>query len=294
VEYGAKPLQYKTTTMFPFLIISITQVLFLVSSCETNPGYKKQMHRISIKEDQEPGNIKTIPLPEGYNHIHGADSLFADWLLSQPLRKDKTVYLYDGSRKQDQYAQFAVLDIDIGKKNLVQCADAVIKMRAGFLFQSGRTGQINFQSTTGTTLSFSQWQEGWRWREHKGKLVRLAGTNQFNSTLQSFESYMDLVYSYCGTYSLSRQLEPVPGEIQPGDVFVHGGFPGHAVIIMSVAENKVGKKIFMLAQGFMPAQDIHILINPGDAKLSPWYSTEEIFPLITTGWKFNEGSLMRW
>ena len=280
--------------MFPFFIISTLQVLLLVSSCETNPGYKKQMHQINKTENREPENIKAIPLPEGFKHIHGTDSLFADWLLSQLLRKEKSVYLYNGSRKQDQHAQFAVLGIDIGKKNLVQCADAVIKLRACFLFQYGRTTQINFRSTTGTTLSFSQWQQGWRWKEQNGQLVRLAGTNHFSMSLQSFESFMDLVYAYCGTHSLSRQLHPLTGDIQPGDVFVQGGFPGHAVIVISVAENSVGRKIFMLAQGFMPAQDIHILKNPGNAELSPWYNTEEIYPLITPQWKFNEGSLMRW
>jgi hypothetical protein len=122
----------------------------------------------------------------------------------------------------------------------------------------------------------------------------MAGTNHFRNTLQSFASFMDLVYSYCGTYSLSRQLQPVSGDIQPGDVFVQGGFPGHAVIVISVAENEFGRQIFMLAQGYMPAQDIHILRNPGNTELSPWYSIEEIYPLITPQWKFNKGSLMRW
>ena len=252
------------------------------------------MHQINKTENREPGNIKAIPLPEGFKHIHGTDSLFAEWLLSQHLRKEKTVYLYNGSRKLDQQVQFAVLDIDIGKKNLVQCADAVIKMRADFLFQYGKATQINFRSTTGTTLSFSQWQQGWRWKEQNGQLLRLAGTNQSRLSVQSFDSFMDLVYSYCGTYSLSRQLHPVIGDIQPGDVFVQGGFPGHAVIVMSVAENSAGKKIFMLAQGFMPAQDIHILKNSGNAELSPWYSAEMLYPLITPEWKFYKGSLMRW
>ena len=59
--------------------------------------------------------------------------------------------------------------------------------------------------------------------------------------------------------------------IQPGDIFVYGGFPGHAVTVMAVAKNETGKKIFLLSQGYMPAQDIHILKNYNDPDLSPWY-----------------------
>src|SRR5687768_9320065 len=75
--------------MFHLCVISTLQVLLLVSSCEINPGYKKQMHQINKTENREPGNIKAIPLPEGFKHIHGTDSLFAEWLLSQHLRKEK-------------------------------------------------------------------------------------------------------------------------------------------------------------------------------------------------------------
>ena len=39
------------------------------------------------------------------------------------FKKDKTVYLFDGSQKINQQAQFAVLNISVGKKNLQQCAD---------------------------------------------------------------------------------------------------------------------------------------------------------------------------
>ena len=280
--------------MLLYLIIPLLQALLLFNSCKTNYGSEKQNYRFNTREDYEPENIRSIPLPEGFKYIPGTDSLFSDWLLSQPLKKDKIVYLYNGNRKQNQDAQLEVLDIDIGKKNLVQCADAVIKMRADFLFHSCRVTEINFRSTTGSTLSFSEWREGWRWKEQNGDLIRIAGTNHSMNTLQSFESFMDLVYLYCGTYSLSRQLQPVSGDIQPGDVFVQGGFPGHAVIVISVAENKFGRQMFMLAQGYMPAQDIHILRNPRNTELSPWYSTEEIYPLITPQWKFNKGSLMRW
>lgn len=42
-----------------------------------------------------------------------------------------------------------------------------------------------------------------------------------------------------------------------GDVFLKGGSPGHVVMIVDMCENENGKKAFLLAQGFMPAQEFH-------------------------------------
>ena len=60
---------------------------------------------------------------------------------------------------------------------------------------------------------------------------------------------------------------------------------------MAVAKNEAGKKIFLLSQGYMPAQDIHILKNYADADLSPWYNVSDIYPLYTPQWQFEKGSL---
>ena len=54
-----------------------------------------------------------------------------------------------------------------------------------------------------------------------------------------------------------------------GDVFIKGGSPGHAVIVVDKCVGPEGEVRFMLAQSYMPAQDIQILV--GDHKESPWY-----------------------
>ena len=79
-------------------------------------------------------SIEAIPLPNGYKRSITDSNSFARWLLHISLKKDKTVYLYNGTIKTNQAAQFAVLDISIGNKNLQQCADAVMRLRAEYLF----------------------------------------------------------------------------------------------------------------------------------------------------------------
>lgn len=51
--------------------------------------------------------------------------------------------------------------------------------------------------------------------------------------------------------------------------------------------------VFLLAQSFMPAQDIHILKNPISGNLSPWYKLEETKSLVTPEWTFTYSNLKR-
>ncbi len=109
--------------------------------------------------------------------------------------------------------------------------------------------------------------------------------------------YMTGAFSYAGTYSLDRELKSVPGGTMPeiGDVIIKGGFPGHAVLVADMAENKAtGERRFLLLQSYMPAQDIHVLKNPAERDGSPWYAAPISWPLVTPEWTFPEGSLKRW
>ena len=54
-----------------------------------------------------------------------------------------------------------------------------------------------------------------------------------------------------------------------------------------------GKKAFLLAQGYMPAQEFHIVKNPLHEN-DPWYYEEEVqYPFRTQAYTFPEGSFRR-
>mgnify|MGYP000471731144 CR=1 FL=1 len=84
-------------------------------------------------------------------------------------------------------------------------------------------------------------------------------------------------------------------EIEIGDVFIKGGFPGHAVIVVDMAINKTNQeKVFLLAQSYMPAQELQILKNPNNQEISPWYRVSEISgELRTPEWTFKKTDLKR-
>ncbi|WP_276481761.1 DUF4846 domain-containing protein [Paraflavitalea pollutisoli] len=217
--------------------------------------------------------VGDIALPAGYKRIDGGDTAFARWLRRVELKSDTKVYLYDGRLKYNQSAQYAVLDIPIGNKDLQQCADAVMRLRAEFFYGQRKYDRIWFADNNGK------------------KYACPAGADRAR-----FEKYLETVYAWCGTLSLEKQLKKVQvfGAIQPGDVLIKGGSPGHAVIVMDVAANAAGEKIYLLAQSYMPAQSIHILKNPMDGALSPWYRAGNESVIVTPEWNFTQQQLRRW
>lgn len=249
----------------PFLFI----LLFV--SCNENDSVPFSENRGAGKL-QSFESIKAIPVPEGYERLSPCQDSFGKWLGNIRFKKDNRVRLYNGDLKKNQSGQFAVLDIPVGKKDLQQCADAVMRLRAEYLFSSERYDEIWFSDNAGTVY---RWTKG----------------NDRNG----FEKYLERVFGWCGSASLEKQLKKVSSirQIEPGDVFIKGGFPGHAMIVADVAINKAGKKLFMLAQSYMPAQDIHIVINPAN-KTSPWYEAGEMTTLITPDWVFGNDQLRRW
>ncbi len=234
--------------------------------------------------------VADIPAPAGFTRLAQSPESFGAWLRKVPLKKDRTVYLYNGQKKFNQQAQFAVLDISVGSKDLQQCADAVMRLYAEYRYAAGQYHRIAFRATDGTLMDYGSWRNGTRYPLQKGKLVARRMAAPADSR-ESFGRFLETVFSYAGTLSLSRELRTA-ADVLPGDVFIQGGTPGHAVIVMDVVVNKAGERRYLLAQSYMPAQSIHLLRNPADAR-SPWYGTRVGETLVTPEWEFKPGSLKR-
>jgi hypothetical protein len=239
---------------------------------------------------------RRIPPPAGFHRVPAAPGGFAEWLRGLPLKEGRPlVLLYDGQLKANQDAHFAVLDLDVGRRDLQQCADAVIRLRAEHLYSAGRLHDIHFRFTSGDRADFLRWAEGWR-PVVRGSRVDWVRSGAAGSGYPSFRAYLDKVFEYAGSASLSRELRPVPrgGPIEPGDVFIQGGFPGHAVIVLDVAvQQDAGRRCFLLAQSFMPAQQMHVLRNPEEPVLDPWYADAFGPTLRTPEWTFQDSDLRR-
>lgn len=238
--------------------------------------------------------LHRIPPPPGYRRTESDDS-FAAWLRGLPLKPGRPpVYLFNKTLKANQSAHHAVIDMDVGARDLQQCADAVMRLRAEYLYSRGNWDAIRFNFTDGVPARYGLWRRGYRPRLRKGAKTLWRPAARADTSYAGFRSYLEAVYTYAGTYSLSRELEPVKTEdLRIGDVFIQGGFPGHAVLVVDLAERPgTRRKKFLLAQSFMPAQEMHVLARPDGG--DPWYTLPFGETLETPEWSFKKSDLKRW
>ena len=232
--------------------------------------------------------------PKGYIRTKELSTSFAYYLRNLPLKPHGSmVKYYNGSTKQNHNVYEAVVDLPISNKDLHQCTDAVMRLRAEYLYSQNREDEIHFNFTNGFRVDYSKWKEGYRIQVN-GNNVSWVKKAQVGNTKESFWKYLETIFMYAGTLSLSRELKPVPiDSMQIGDVFIQGGSPGHAVIVVDMVEDNFNNKLFLLAQSYMPAQEIQILKNPNTNEFGSWYQLKKDEMLITPEWKFASSDLKR-
>ncbi len=280
-------------------IILLAVVLMSALYCCTQGQNKKQIStEVNAKSSVLVSTGNTIStrflLPEGYSRIDNQVKSFAAYLQNLTLKPiGSKVQYYNGAYKTNE-VDAAVVDVTVGDKDLQQCADAVIRLRADYFYNKNQLDKIEFKLTNGFSVPFSKWIQGYR--------VQVVGNNcnwklsaAPGSGKEVYEKYLDFVFSYAGTLSLAKTLHQKPiAEIEIGDVFIRGGSPGHAIIVVDMAINEQGEKIFLLAQSYMPAQDIHILKNVDNTTISPWYSIPTGEKMQTPEWTFTTNELKTW
>ena len=232
--------------------------------------------------------------PQGFKRKTYPTGSFEHYLQELPLKQDGSwVHYYNGAEKPPGRVYLAVVDMDIGKRDLQQCADAVMRLRGEYLYAEKRMDEIRFNLTNGFDMTLTKWRQGFRIKV-SGNTVRWVKSKSPSSSYTQFRSYMNMVFAYAGTLSLDKELKPVPSQnIQVGDVFIQGGSPGHAVIVVDMAVNEVGEKRFLLAQSYMPAQDIQILQNPEADAGNPWFGIPNNDLFETPEWNFSINNLKR-
>lgn len=243
--------------------------------------------------DLDPNTLEgRFPPPAGLARVPVVEGSFPAYLRALPLKPaGSPVHYFDGRIKANP-VHAAVIDLELGTRDLQQCADAIMRLQAEYLFTQQAFDQIQFPFTNGFQATYAKWRAGFRIRVQGNEVGWVKRTNT-DGSYESFRKYLDMVFAYAGTTSLDREAYQIdPSQLRIGDIFVQSGSPGHAVIVVDLAEHPTsGEKVFLLAQSYMPAQDIHVLKNPGSA--SPWYSLSEINPLYTPEWTFDLGSLQR-
>ena len=231
----------------------------------------------SLKIHKDKNTIRErFSAPEGYEWSEEKPDSFGYFIENFKLKPyGSQIVKYDGTPISTQHLHEAVFDIDTGNKDLQQCADAAIRMRAEYLYTMKKFDEIRFHFTSGDLLSWNDYKNGMR-AFVSGNSVSFRKTEAVDDSYQSFRNYLDLIFNYAGTISLNKETKPVTknADLKTGDILITPGSPGHIVFISGVCRNKEGKRLFLLSEGFTPAQSIHVLSNPFNPYFTPWYDLD--------------------
>ncbi len=218
-------------------------------------------------------------LPGGFERPAYTEREFGTFLENLPLYPaEREVHYFNGKIKARNDIYNSVVKLDIGTRDLHQCADAVMRLRADYLYRQKRYRDIKFNFLSdGKPRAYASYVKG-------------------DYSYTKYWKYMEYVFTYANTASLHDQLPTVKSTeaVKIGDTFIQKGSPiGHAVMVVDLAKNKAGKTIVLLAQSYMPAQEIQILNNWNDPALSPWYDIDHDI-IRTPEWTFYPKNLKTW
>ena len=233
-------------------------------------------------------------VPDGYVRTEYPEGSFGSFVRNYPMKPDGSpVLLWTKEPKGNQRDHAAVFDMMVEDElDVQQCADSVMRIYAEYFRATGQYDRIRFHFVSGFLCDYNSYIQGKRVKVSGDDVVWVESQPAEDSD-NVFNEYMKIVCAYASTLSMeSESVSADLHDLQIGDIFLKGGSPGHVVMVADVCEND-GRKAFLLAQGYMPAQEFHIVKNPMHEN-DPWYYEEEVrYPFITQAYTFPEGSFRR-
>ncbi len=232
--------------------------------------------------------------PKGYKRVTYPKGSFQEYLRKYKLKPfGSKIINYDNTEYFWQKGHIGVLDILVPKNGLQQCADALIRIRSEYLWDTNRKNDIGFNFTSGHYCSWIKYAEGFR-PKIKGNKVTFSKTASVNHTKNNFYKYLNLIYMYSGTLSMYHELESVESKnLKIGDMLIKGGSPGHIVMIADEVVNDKAEKLFLLVQGNTPAQSVHLVKNLEDSEISPWYDLKMNAVIPVSNYTFYDSKFVR-
>lgn len=285
----------KKLLIFSVIII----VLIAVSQLKEARPAVTAMKTVFVQPDliNKKGNtISTrVTIPKGFQRVAYLQGTFEYFIQNYRLKDfGSKVINYDGSEYFYQSGHIGILDVSVPKNGLQQCADALIRLRSEYLWEKNQQSKIGFEFTSGHYCSWKKYAEGYR-PKVKGNKVSFHKTAGKDNSKANFYKYLNLIYTYSGTLSLYTELPKIndSNSLKIGDMLVYPGTPGHIIMIVDEAKNEQGEKRFILAQGNTPAQSVHMLKNPNDNSINPWYTLELGSYVEVPGYYFENAKFIR-
>ncbi|QCD63107.1 hypothetical protein B9C57_11505 [Tenacibaculum maritimum] len=276
------------------LLILISSILYTERKKIMNPIIAVITKSSHINEKGMTIKNRVKP-PYGYKRVCYEARTFESFIQNYTLKEyGSSIINYDKTKYFYQIGHIGILTLSVPENGLQQCADALIRLRAEYLWKTNQKEKIGFEFTSGHYCSWKKYAAGYR-PKIEGNKVTFYKIAKANYTKTAFYKYLNLIYTYSGTLSLYNELPKVVREedLQLGDMLVKPGTPGHILMLVDEVINKKGEKLFVLAQGNTPAQSVHLLKNFNNASLTPWYSLKKNALIQVPGYSFDNSQFIR-
>lgn len=231
-------------------------------------------------------------LPKNYTRKETSANSWQNFLQNLKLEPyHHPILKYDKTPIQDQSHHVGILTYDVGNQDLQQCADALIRLRAEYLFGQKRYQDIGFNFTSGDYFSWSKYADGFSPIVNGNQVKFVKNSTEINlNSYSEFRKYLDIIYKYAGTISLSAELKDSQSktEFDIGDLILTPGSPGHVVMVVDKISDG-NQKLYALVEGYTPAQSIHILSQNDN----PWFNIKPSAELATPRYYFKNAVFKR-
>ncbi len=239
-------------------LVIITTILFLASCSQ--PAKSTQ-----TTEPEKDGVQRISDVYFGGSQCKCKEGTFAEYICNLTLKsKRHRVHLYNGDLRSWQIPQERVVDIDVDSEGLQQCADALIRLYAEYLFANKEYDKIHFCLTNGFDMQYKRWAEGDRVIVKGNNTRWKVNAAEKDYSHSAFMDYLTIVFKYAGTYSLNKNLKPCnygknfAGKLKTGDILIRPadiikGTLGHAIMFIQRRGDE-----FIFLQSYTPAQEIEV------------------------------------
>lgn len=273
------------TKQYFFYLISVTLVVSICVACnhkQSTDGVDStstNIANVNLEKESKsftPGNtVKTrYELPQGYHRVKTESGSFEEYLQNLPLKPiGYSTHLYDGSFKNRKIAT-SVIDLDIDSVDLQHSADAIIRLRAEYLYKTGQFDKISFIFNDGFQCDYTKWAQGFRVRSD-GKRTRWykADDKAEDYSYPTFREYLRTVFAHTDERTLAKEMRDAQeDEFGIGTVIFDRKNPRNVAIVVDMLERDTirygyeldNAEVVLLAQGGNPAQEIEIIRGNGD------------------------------
>ncbi len=236
-----------------------------------------------------------IETPEGWTRVKASPGSFAAWLRHLPVAPEEAP-VKSGKGKVVLPAAdpslAAVIALQPHSDRLLAGPNMLIRLRAEYVWSSGRLSDLGFHFTNGDFAAWERWEAGDR-PTVRGREVSWSKVLEPDESRTNYCAYLESLFQYSSGYSLLADTTEVrDGSIAAGDIFLRNGRESCSLIVVDAATSKEGRLAVLIGRSDWPAQSFHIVRCSDGSAWAPVAQNRDL--ALTNGLTARLQDLRRW